>query len=330
MKTAAIIAFASAGLVQMASAHTTIQLTWTGATNNDATGIRKPASNFPIKDTTSTDMGCNVNGGTAAAGSVKVKAGDKFTFEWHHDSVSASDDIIASSHHGPIMTYISPASGNGQTGWVKIAEEGYSGGKWAVDNLITNKGKHVITIPDVADGDYILRDEILALHEANNQGGAQFYPDCVQVTVSGGSKTLPAGKAANKLYTATDKGVLFDIYSGFSTYPIPGPAVWDGASSGSSPAAPVSSKPAAISTAAPVQTSAAVANPRPTTFATVVKPMPTAAPSAPKPTSGPGNGSGSVQKYGQCGGKGYTGATICADGWTCKAQNDYYSQCLSA
>lgn len=35
-----------------------------------------------------------------------------------------------------------------------------------------------------------------------------------------------------------------------------------------------------------------------------------------------------VQPYGQCGGQSYTGETACADGWGCKAYNDYYSQCI--
>ncbi|KAG6913138.1 Exoglucanase 1, partial [Tephrocybe rancida] len=33
-------------------------------------------------------------------------------------------------------------------------------------------------------------------------------------------------------------------------------------------------------------------------------------------------------KYGQCGGIGYTGPTICAAGSTCTLNNEYYSQCL--
>ncbi|KIW61131.1 hypothetical protein PV05_01289 [Exophiala xenobiotica] len=32
--------------------------------------------------------------------------------------------------------------------------------------------------------------------------------------------------------------------------------------------------------------------------------------------------------YAQCGGIGWTGGTICQSGWTCVAQNAYYSQCL--
>lgn len=39
-----------------------------------------------------------------------------------------------------------------------------------------------------------------------------------------------------------------------------------------------------------------------------------------------GGGSGSVPLYGQCGGSAYTGPTSCAQG-TCKAQNEWYSQC---
>ena len=32
--------------------------------------------------------------------------------------------------------------------------------------------------------------------------------------------------------------------------------------------------------------------------------------------------------YGQCGGKDYKGPAKCASPYTCKKQNDYYSQCL--
>ena len=35
-----------------------------------------------------------------------------------------------------------------------------------------------------------------------------------------------------------------------------------------------------------------------------------------------------VPRYGQCGGKQWTGSFICAAGTTCQAQNPYYSQCL--
>ncbi|KAF9886909.1 hypothetical protein FE257_011032 [Aspergillus nanangensis] len=37
---------------------------------------------------------------------------------------------------------------------------------------------------------------------------------------------------------------------------------------------------------------------------------------------------GTVQKWGQCGGNGWTGGTVCVSGSTCTKQNDWYSQCL--
>ncbi|KAK3295368.1 uncharacterized protein B0H64DRAFT_145002 [Chaetomium fimeti] len=41
-----------------------------------------------------------------------------------------------------------------------------------------------------------------------------------------------------------------------------------------------------------------------------------------------GGGSCQVSKWGQCGGQGWSGCTSCASGSTCRAQNNYYSQCL--
>ncbi|KAI0105618.1 carbohydrate-binding module family 1 protein [Hypoxylon sp. NC0597] len=39
-------------------------------------------------------------------------------------------------------------------------------------------------------------------------------------------------------------------------------------------------------------------------------------------------GACTVSKWGQCGGKGFLGCTVCAAGSTCTYSNDYYSQCL--
>jgi hypothetical protein len=33
-------------------------------------------------------------------------------------------------------------------------------------------------------------------------------------------------------------------------------------------------------------------------------------------------------RWGQCGGQGWTGPTVCASPWTCQVQNQWYSQCL--
>jgi hypothetical protein len=57
-------------------------------------------------------------------------------------------------------------------------------------NLTFELGQHSFTIPSVlAAGDYLIRPEIIALHEGSKQGGAQLYMACVQFKVAGsGSK----------------------------------------------------------------------------------------------------------------------------------------------
>lgn len=318
MKFSQVLAIAAAS--QLASAHTTV---WNilvngkdaGVGNKQGGYIDSPPNNNPVTDVTSSAMSCNVPG-VKAAKSVTVKGGDKIAFQWHHDSNSASDDIIASSHKGPIMVYASKAGSS--LSWTKIWEDGYSNGKWAVDKLIAGSytgkpGQHDLTLPNLAPGEYILRPEINALHEGNRQAGAQFYMECVHIKVEGtGTAQLPAGVSFPGAYKANDAGVLFDIYSGFSSYTMPGPKVWNGASSSSAPA-PAPAKPAA-----PAKPTVAKPAPAPakTTLATVAKPAPTKV------------AAGSVAKYGQCGGSGYSGAAGCAAGATCKKINEYYSQCL--
>jgi cellulase len=288
-----------------------------GVGNKQGGYIDSPPNNNPVLDVTSKDIECNV-AGVKASKSIAISGGDELTFQWYHDTNSASDDIIASSHKGPIMVYASKAGSS--RSWTKIAEDGYSGGKWAVDKLLAGsytgkKGQHTMKMPALAPGEYILRPEILALHEGNNPKGAQFYMECVHVTVGGsGSLALPSnGVSFPGAYKATDPGVLFNIYGSFSSYPGAGPKVWDGAaSSGSAPAPVTTAKPAATTTAA--------AAPK-TTLATVAKPAET-------PAAGSDAGAATAQKYAQCGGQGYSGATACASGSTCTKQNDYYSQCI--
>jgi cellulase len=174
------------------------------------------------------------------------------------------------------MVYIAPAKGNGKGAvWTKLYEDGYSNGKWGVDRFIANKGAITITLPDLADGTYLIRPEIIALHEGNRRGGAQFYNGCGQIKIKGGSKSLPrTGTDLTKAYSATHPGVLCNIYYGLKSYQIPGPPVWDGAGSSTSPAA--GTKPAASVSAAPTRT-ASISKP----------PAPTASKTGTAPASGP-------------------------------------------
>ncbi|RPB03987.1 hypothetical protein L873DRAFT_1840820 [Choiromyces venosus 120613-1] len=134
-------------------AHTTVYAVWVneidqglgcgqtsrGKQTGDSVYIRCPP-NKPVKDLASPAMACNVNN-AAAPRWVSVKSSDKFTFEWHHDSRSNSDDII--SHKGPALVYIAPASSNGACPvWVKLWQDAGTTSNWGVDKLIAAKGRH--------------------------------------------------------------------------------------------------------------------------------------------------------------------------------------------
>ncbi|CZT48816.1 related to Endo-beta-1,4-glucanase D [Rhynchosporium secalis] len=357
-----------AAAASLASAHATIYNVWVNdvdqGTGNSAAGyIRSPPNNSPIKDITSKDMTCNVNN-VAAAKTINVAAGDKISLEWHHNNNSPADDIIDSTHKGPVMVYIAPAASNGEGDvWVKLAEDGYDGSQWAVQKLIANKGKHDFILPStLADNKYLIRGEIIALHEADsaysaNPGrGAQFYMECVQISVSGGGSTLlPAGVSIPGAYSDTDPGVVFNLYGGFTSYKIPGPAVWNGGSSGTAPKPPTTTPAVPISGQAPGKAedpkSTPIATPAPVATSAKSPCKPKTSSDAPKPTKTPCTGKtpttmatvatpavsgtsaasgATVALYGQCGGQNYQGPTTCASGSTCTNYNPWYSQCVAA
>ncbi|KAJ4186550.1 hypothetical protein NW755_007847 [Fusarium falciforme] len=61
--------------------------------------------------------------------------------------------------------------------------------------------------------------------------------------------------------------------------------------------------------------------------------QPSAKPSAAQPSAQPSSGSDSSSAagaYQRCGGQGWTGATTCVSGYTCKEQNPWYSQCVAS
>ncbi|KAH7412262.1 endoglucanase-like protein II [Phaeosphaeria sp. MPI-PUGE-AT-0046c] len=280
MKTSVAFALAAAHAV---SAHTTFQ-SFVIDGKDVTKGVQVPSNgNNPILDVTSTAMNCN--GGKMGTDFVEFTAGSDITFQWHHNNPATvagdQDEPIAKSHQGPVMVYMAKASTKGEGAvWTKIFEEGMTGGKFAVQKFIDNKGKITVTLPNLEDGEYLIRPEMIGLHEANREKGAQFYNGCGQIKISGGSVALPAsGTDMTKAYSASDPGVLYNMYGGSTTYPIPGPKVWDGASSGSGSAPATPTKP--VVSAAPTKPVATPAA------------SPTAAPAqSAAPAPAPGNGSG--------------------------------------
>ncbi|KAI4621365.1 uncharacterized protein J4E87_006580 [Alternaria ethzedia] len=202
---------------------------------------------------------------TAGAKVATVAAGGKLDISW---------TTWPESHVGPVIDYLAKVDDatkakSTDLEFFKIDAAGFEDGKWASDKLIANNNTWTVTVPDsIAPGQYVLRHEIIALHSAGQENGAQNYPKCINIEVTGSGTATPKGTPANKLYTATDPGIKVNVYGGdMSSYEMPGPALFDGASSGSgnasapkpSASAPASSAPAAASSAPAATSSAAVA-----------------------------------------------------------------------
>ncbi|KAI4640879.1 uncharacterized protein J4E78_010521 [Alternaria triticimaculans] len=202
---------------------------------------------------------------TAGAKVATVAAGGKLDISW---------TTWPESHVGPVIDYLAKVDDatkakSTDLEFFKIDAAGFEDGKWASDKLIANNNTWTVTVPDsIAPGQYVLRHEIIALHSAAQENGAQNYPKCINIEVTGSGTATPKGTPANKLYTATDPGIKVSVYGGdMSSYEMPGPALFDGASSGSgsdnasapkpSASAPASSAAASPASSAPAATSSA-------------------------------------------------------------------------
>lgn len=132
------------------------------------------------------------------------------------------------------LAKVSDAATAGTSGlqWFKVAEQGLNNGVWAVDDMIRNGGWHYFNMPTcVSPGDYLMRVELIALHSAGSQGGAQFYMECAQIRITGsGTNTGSNFVSFPGAYSATHPGILINIYDntgkpngGGKPYSIPGP-----------------------------------------------------------------------------------------------------------
>ncbi|KAH0143677.1 carbohydrate-binding module family 1 protein, partial [Aureobasidium melanogenum] len=236
-----------------------------GVDQGSLTGIRAPSSNNPVQDVSSSDILCGASSGTSSK-LITIPAGASVAGGWAHllggpQGSGDSDNPIASSHKGPTQVYLAKvddavsASATGLK-WFKIASDAVtSSGVWGVDDMIKNTdsngfGWQKFTMPScVAPGQYLMRVELLALHSATAEGGAQFYQSCAQIKVTGSGSFAPSTSNEMSLpggYSATDPGILANIYDSsiYTSYKAPGPAV---ISCGAGNAAPATSAAAASS-----------------------------------------------------------------------------------
>jgi hypothetical protein len=175
----------------------------------------------------SQDIVCHRGGAPSAIGAT-ASAGATIQFQWN---------TWPDSHKGPIMNYLAKVNGEfsqispGSLQFFKISQAGLVSGSnpgtWATDQMIQNGFRTSVTLPSsIAPGKYVLRHEIIALHSAQQQNGAQSYPQCINIEITGGGGTNPGGTPATSFYSASDPGIIFNLYTSFSSYPYPGPAVF--------------------------------------------------------------------------------------------------------
>lgn len=282
---------------------------------NPNSPIRKLNTYGPAAPFTGADITCGPGGNNPAAVIAPVVAGSTVTFDW---------GTWTSSHPGPVMTYIAACPNGcmnfkGDTGnvWVKIQQDGFNAARtpqWA-EQLIeaggqSGHGTWSVTIPStLPDGEYILRHEILGLHLSYELNGAQFYPNCVQIKITGGGNVgLPSGVAFPGAYQPTDPGIYLQLYTVTTTnpaYTIPG--------------GPILYPPNGTTTTSTVVTSTSTRTTSRSTASTSSTRTSSSSSSATTPGATP---------YGQCGGMGWNGPTTCTSGKTCTVLNPYYSQCL--
>ncbi|KAJ1323378.1 lytic cellulose monooxygenase (C1-hydroxylating) [Microdochium nivale] len=228
-------------------------------------------------------------------------------------TVNAGDELKVTlgvgatmGHPGPSLVYMSRApTGNvkaydGSGDWFKIYQDGvcsqsgdFTGNAWCSynKNFITAK------IPkDVPNGEYLVRFEHIGIHRSHvNQ--PEHYVSCVQVKVQGGGTGSPGPMVKFPgAYKASDPYANISIYNGHRAFTFPGPAVYSGGgSSGGGGGGNTGGGN-------------------------------TGGGNTGGGNTGGGSGGACAALYGQCGGEGWAGPKCCASG-SCKASNQYYSQC---
>jgi len=189
--------------------------------------------------TSVTDAKIRCNGGKSATQSATAAPGDTISAVWQQWTHS----------QGPIIVWLykcagafSACDGSGAN-WFKIDEGGFSGdgvkvfldterpSGWEIAKLVGGNKQWSSKIPaGLAPGNYLVRHELIALHQAN---APQFYPECAQIVITGSGTAQPDSSYKTSIpgyAKQNDPNIKVPIndHSIPQTYKVPGPPVWKG------------------------------------------------------------------------------------------------------
>jgi cellulase len=182
----------------------------------------------------------------------EAPAGEEVTFSWHHEgSCGEGEEGWDCSHHGWTATYLAPCNGDCKNvdktslKFFKIHESAlidyrqgrYSQGQkqgqtgyWGTDAIFYDGGnKQSVMIPkEIPSGNYVLRTEVVSIHNNGPVSERQFWPQAFNIKVTGGddSASVPEGKKGTELYSANDALLKWDLYwhdAGKTIEAAPGP-----------------------------------------------------------------------------------------------------------
>lgn len=238
---------ATLALAAGATAHTLMSEIYVdGEGQGSGTCVRTPKNAKgavdPIIDLGSSDMACGQDGTKGVARTCPISGGSQLTFEYRQWPDDPSRQSLAMGHMGPCSVYLKKvedatkdtAEGDG---WFKLWDEGYNegSGKWCTQEHVADGGKLSITIPDsLAGGDYLVRPELLALHNIPEKQQPEYYIGCAQVFLessgsSGPSETVSIPGHVSK----SDPGNTYNPFEKpLKPYTIPGPDVYKSSASG--------------------------------------------------------------------------------------------------
>ncbi|SPO06317.1 uncharacterized protein DNG_09006 [Cephalotrichum gorgonifer] len=188
---------------------------------------------FPVTDANSPAIACNTVHNPAPGAIAEVRAGSDVTFHWSR---------WLYSHKGPLTAWMAPYEGDiadvnvNDLEFFKFGEETIDeNGVWGTVKMLDDtNGTWTATIPaDIKPGNYIIRQEIIALHFAvatpDNlaffQTGPQFYMTCFNFKVMGDGDATPQGTKFPGAYDMSAPGLNWNLNS-TEPYPVDGPALY--------------------------------------------------------------------------------------------------------